>query len=32
MFNVPPDERDLVRVEVDLGVGSEIVVFEGAVS
>ncbi len=32
VFNVPPDERDLVRVEVDLGVGSEIVVFEGAVS
>ncbi|MBD5786522.1 hypothetical protein IF650_10040 [Cellulosimicrobium terreum] len=31
VYNVPPDQRDLVRVEVDLGVGAEIVAFEGSV-
>ncbi|GAA1732198.1 hypothetical protein GCM10009809_29620 [Isoptericola hypogeus] len=32
VFNVPVDERGDVRLEVDLGVGAEIVAFEGAIS
>lgn len=31
-FTVPTDQRDRIRIEVDLSVGSPVVIFEGAVS